>query len=118
VVSALLETDSRHAWSLDELVDEVRSRTGSADYSTVFRFMALLENQGRVRRLELGDGKARYEVHQAHHEHITCVACGRISEVPGCLVDEAAERIRRNTGYRVTGHSLVFSGVCPECAST
>jgi Fe2+ or Zn2+ uptake regulation protein len=115
VIRALLATDARHAWSLDELLEAVRSRTGSADYSTVYRCMVALQAEGTVRRLDLGDGKARYEPHEAHHEHISCISCGRVAEVPGCLVDNAAEAIRGDTGYRVTGHSLVFTGVCPEC---
>jgi len=42
----------------------------------------------------------------------------RTGIVGGCVVEGAAREIERITGYRLTSHSLVFSGVCPECALT
>ena len=115
LVRELLAGDARHAWSLDELLEHVRSRGGSADYSTVFRVVTALERGGEIRRISMDDGKSRYEPGGDHHEHIACGRCGRIAEVPGCLVEDAAAQIRSATGYEVAGHRLVFSGTCPDC---
>ncbi len=105
-------------WTLDELLAEVRRATGGGDYSTVFRAMAVLVDDGTAQRLVLGDGISRYEAARPHHEHVQCEACGQLAEVPGCLLEGAAGRIERATGYRLTGHHLVFSGLCPECAGS
>lgn len=113
---AIFDRREHRAWSLEELVAEVRSRIGGADYSSVFRAVGVLEEQGLVQRVELGDGLARYEGPSAHHEHVRCEGCGRVAEVPGCVIDDAAKEIEVSTGYRLRGHSLVFSGLCPECA--
>ena len=104
------------AWSLEELVERVRSQIGAGDYSTVFRAVGVLEGKGVVQRIDLGDGLSRYEARRDHHEHVRCDVCGRVAEVQGCVVEGAAREIERTTGYRLTSHSLVFSGVCPECA--
>jgi Fe2+ or Zn2+ uptake regulation protein len=114
----LFETQGRHAWSIEDLLGEVRSSLGSADYSSVFRAVNHLERQGMIDRIDLGDGKAHFEVHEDHHEHIRCDSCGRVDEVPGCVVDDAAAQVRSLTGFKVTSHRVVFAGLCRDCAAS
>ena len=116
-VRRLFETQDRHAWSIEDLHQEVRSTLGSADYSSVFRAVNLLEKQGMVDRIDLGDGHARFEVREGHHEHIRCESCGRIEEVPGCVLDDASAQVQSLTGFRVTNHRVVFGGLCQSCAA-
>jgi Fe2+ or Zn2+ uptake regulation protein len=115
-VRRLFETQDRHAWSLEDLHQEVKTTLGSADYSSVFRAVNLLEKQGMVDRIDLGDGHARFEVREGHHEHIRCESCGRIAEVPGCVLDDASAQVQSLTGFRVTNHRVVFGGLCQTCA--
>jgi len=113
----LFETQERHAWSMEDLLQEVRSSLGSADYSSVFRAVNLFEKQGLVDRIDLGDGKAHFELHEDHHEHIRCESCGRVEEVPVCVLDDAAAQVRSLTGFQVTSHRVVFGGLCAACAT-
>jgi Fe2+ or Zn2+ uptake regulation protein len=112
----LLSSGSRHAWSFEELLDEIRAQTPSANYSSVFRAMTFFEEQGRVRRVDVGDGKSRYEPTSRHHDHVHCQSCGRVAEIAGgCLVDEVERRVGNVTGFAVSSHTLVFNGTCPDC---
>ena len=113
---AIFSGVQHEAWTLDQLLELVRTGAGTADYSTVFRAVGVLESEGVVQRLDLGDGLSRYEAVRAHHEHIRCDGCGRIAEVPGCVIEGAAKEIESSTGFRLSGHRLVFSGLCPACA--
>jgi Fur family transcriptional regulator, ferric uptake regulator len=115
-VRRLLETDEQHVWSIDELLASARSTLGSADYSSVFRAVSLLERDGLLDRIDLGDGKARFELRDDHHEHIKCERCGRIDEVPVCVLDDAAAQVHNLTGFKVTSHRVVFGGLCEDCA--
>lgn len=115
-VRRLLENQDQHAWSIEDLHEAVRSRLGSADYSSVFRAVSVLERQGILDRIDLGDGHARFEVHNDHHEHIRCESCGRIQEVPGCVLDDASAQVQTLTGYKVTSHRVVFGGLCRACS--
>jgi Fe2+ or Zn2+ uptake regulation protein len=115
-VRSLIQQPDRHGWSLDELLAAVRQDIRSANFATIFRAIATLERQGSVNRVDLGDGKARYEMRQEHHEHIRCTGCGNVAEVPGCVVEEATSGVQASTGYVVTNHQVVFSGLCPACA--
>lgn len=115
-VRRLLKGQERHAWSIEDLHEAVRSRLGSADYSSVFRAVSQLERQGLLDRIEVGDGLARFEVRNDHHEHIRCESCGRIQEVPGCVLDDASAQVQTLTGFKVTSHRVVFGGLCRACS--
>jgi Fe2+ or Zn2+ uptake regulation protein len=112
----LLRSNSRHAWSLEELLDSVRTEVPSANYSSVFRAMSYFEEQGTVRKVDVGDGRSRYELSARHHDHVHCERCGMVAEIAGdCLVEAVEQRVGAATGFTVSGHSLVFNGVCPTC---
>ena len=116
-VRRLFERGARHAWSIDEVHQEVLTQLGSADYSSVFRAVNFLERDGLLNRIDLGDGRARFEVRHGHHEHIRCESCGRVEEVPGCLLDHVTAQVQKSTHFKVTSHSVVFAGICGDCAS-
>jgi Fur family transcriptional regulator, ferric uptake regulator len=115
-LAAVFAAHERHDWSMEDLQAAVRERGLDADFSSVFRAVSRLEADAQIRRVQLGDGKARYEAAGAHHEHVRCDSCGAVGAVPGCVVDAALPRVEALTGFRVTGHQLLFSGTCPDCA--
>jgi hypothetical protein len=44
-----------------------------------------------------------------------CDDCGAVSSLPDCLLQRAEAKVEKGTGFAVTGHHLVFSGLCPAC---
>ena len=106
---------ARHDWSIEDLVAALGAGGVRADFSSVFRALARLEDEGVVRRVELGDGKQRFEAAGDHHEHVRCERCGVVGEVPGCAVRSVVPGVQEATGFVVTGHHVLFSGVCPAC---
>ena len=114
-VREVLATSTRHDWSIDDVLSELATRGVSADFSSVFRALAFWERDGLVSRVELGDGRARYELTHGHHEHVRCDACGVVAAVPGCMLETARPQVERLTGFAITGHSLLFSGLCATC---
>lgn len=86
-----------------------------ADFSSVFRSLVWSEGQGLVQRIELGDGKTHFDLRGDHHEHAQCERCGAVTEIPGCLLNDATRRLRALTGFTVNSHRLVLVGLCPNC---
>ena len=115
-VRTLFEAEQKHLWSIDELHEAVVHSLGAADYSTVFRAVSGMEREGAIKRIDLGDGKVHYELAEDHHEHIRCESCGRVVEVPGCVLEDAERSVKTSTGFVVTSHQLLFTGLCPDCA--
>jgi Fe2+ or Zn2+ uptake regulation protein len=114
-VRRLLEGSDRHDWSIEDLHVAVLATGLSADYSSVFRAVTWLEDQGVILQVALGDSRVRYELAGRHHDHVKCDGCGAVSSVPDCLLQRAESRVEQGTGFAVTGHHLVFSGLCPAC---
>lgn len=110
-----LESGSRHEWSIEDLTSALKGAGARADYSSVFRALVYLENEGFVEKFELGDGKAHFERAGEHHEHLRCERCGDVAAMPGCLLDDVQERVRRETGFELNSHTVVLTGVCPSC---
>jgi len=109
----VLTQGDRHDWTIDGLQHAVAERGVPANFSSVFRALRQLERDGAVVRIDLGDGKARFETATEHHEHVRCERCGAVEAVPGCLVEDSV--VERRTGFAVTGHTVLFSGICPQC---
>ena len=115
-VATLLTDSNRHGWSIDEVERVLRERGVKADGSSIFRALTHLEQAGVLDRVELADGKARYEVHQDHHEHIRCTGCDEVAPIPGCIITESETALAASTGYLVSGHQVIFEGLCPACS--
>jgi len=113
-VADLLRRGGRHAWSIEELHQELVASGRPADPSSVFRAVSYLHDRGLVARVMV-DGKARYEVAGAHHDHVRCEGCGALAPLPGCALERLEPEVTAGTGFSITGHQLIFSGRCPDC---
>jgi Fur family ferric uptake transcriptional regulator len=116
-IEEILDGDEHHAWTISDMGAALAELGVSADPSSVFRGLVRLDEEGKATRVDLGDGKLRFEATGAHHEHIECEECGRIAAIPGCLVEELVPHVESETGFAVRDHRIVFSGVCRGCAS-
>jgi Fur family transcriptional regulator, peroxide stress response regulator len=114
-IATLVGDSDRHDWSIEELRAELIAGGGRADFSTVFRAVEALVAESKLRRVELGTPEARFEAATHHHEHVRCDGCGAVSAVDSCAVESAIPQIERSTGFALTGHNLVFHGLCPAC---
>jgi Fur family transcriptional regulator, peroxide stress response regulator len=114
-VEEILEGSDRHGWSVDSLADALGAAGVDASFSAVWRALQHLERVGVARRVDLGDGKVRYERTGAHHDHVQCENCGAVSAVEECVVEDAVRTVEASTGFSLSGHQLVFRGVCPAC---
>ena len=81
-VAELVAGSDKHGWTLDEAHAALRSRGVPADPSSVFRALVHLSDSGELERIDLGDGRARFERRGSHHEHIVCSECGRSRRSP------------------------------------
>lgn len=114
-IRKLVTNGDRRPWSLEQMLDSVRASGQTADPSSVFRAALALIDEGLLVRVDLGDGRSHFEPSGAHHDHIRCDSCGAVAEVPVCLLTESETAVETSTGYTVTSHRLVFSGICPIC---
>lgn len=100
--------------ALLKLVREIDSRVG---YATVYRTMKLLTDSGIVQEHKFGDGFTRYELsdEEAHHDHLICLECGRITEFEEPLIEELQDRIAARYNFLVRQHKHELYGICSDC---
>ena len=112
---SLMGGGERHAWTLDELHSALVERGHPTDFSSVFRAAEKLAAAGIVRKLLLDDGRARFELSSAHHDHLYCTRCRQLVPVR-CLIETGDfAALERETGIAVIDHYLVLNGLCRGC---
>lgn len=117
VIDALSESEC--CVSASEVQESVRAGGDDVGLASVYRALELLEGLGLVRRVDLGDGNARFEAAgpaaDEHHHHMVCGRCGRVltfrDEALERTLHEAAERL----GFAAADHEVVFHGTCAGC---
>ncbi len=87
----------------------------SIDRVTVFRILNILTEHSILRKLEFGDGKARYELATDEHHHLICELCGAIEDVSDCNIAALESDIAKKKGFHIRRHSLEFFGFCKTC---
>jgi Fur family ferric uptake transcriptional regulator len=114
-LSTLLHERRRHAWTLEELHAGLAEDGVDADFSSVFRAAEKLVTAGELRKLTLDDGRARFELVDAHHDHFHCTQCGALTPVPCLLGAGDFAALEREAGFAIHDHHLVLSGICRDC---
>lgn len=100
----------------DEVYEAVHAKHPSISRATVFRTLGKLADEGEVGRVRINNGADRFDHQTFAHYHVRCTVCGRVDDVMVPLLDEEFERAaERSSGYRISGHTLQFDGVCPTC---
>lgn len=104
----------KHPCSVEHLVAAGR---GLFDATTAYRTLEVLQENGLVRKLEIGQDRSLFELANDHHHHAVCVSCGRISDISMCVSPALDEKVRRASGFKkISSHSLEFFGLCATCA--
>ncbi len=99
----------------DELYEMVRKRLPRISLGTVYRNLEKLSQEGRILRIDAGDGRRRYDGRAANHYHIRCIKCGRVDDVTFDSDPTLDQIAVEHTDYQILGHSLLFYGICPKC---
>lgn len=94
---------------------ELEKTQAKADPATVYRILDVFYKKGLVQRIELGEGKFRYERSKKHHHHLICISCGKIENVSGEYLSSLQEKIKKEHDFLVESHSLEFYGLCRRC---
>ena len=100
--------------SADWVYARCREKMPGIGLATVYRNLEALVEQGRAIKINVAQGKDRYDADISPHFHTVCPVCGKVSD---CETDEdivvLLESECGKRGYQ--GWSLVFTDVCPDC---
>lgn len=108
--------ESRYPVTAAKIYQEALKQ-GCMNLSTVYRTLNILCGKGLVQKSPDLEGNMVYRMSEGMHSHyIICEKCHSTVCIDSCPLEGMAEEISLSTGYVITGHSLTFTGLCPECA--
>ena len=118
VVGAVFEKH-RH-FEADDLLLWVKSQEARVSRATINRTLELLVSSGLVRQMTFGDKSAQhYEqvLGIPHHDHLICLACGRVEEVFSAELEREQDALCSRHGFTVHHHNLEVFGLCRRCSA-
>jgi Fur family transcriptional regulator, ferric uptake regulator len=116
VVGAVFEKH-RH-FEADDLLVWARAHHPRVSRATIYRTLELLVSAGLVRQMTFGDKSAQhYEqvLGIPHHDHLICLACGRVQEVFSADLEREQDALCARHGFEVHHHNLEVFGLCRRC---
>jgi Fur family transcriptional regulator, ferric uptake regulator len=114
-LAALISRQTGHFTAADLLAD-VRSACLSVGRATVFRTLELYAELNALERIDLPTGEHAYVACEpAHHHHVVCHRCARVTDVDDAGMAAVATEMERRTGYVIDTHRLELFGLCPRC---
>ena len=103
---------SREHPTAQMVYDALRPSMPHLSLGTVYRNLQQMARDGRL--MELDGPVARFDATIHPHTHLRCRICGCVADVD-LPYDAALDRTISVEGWNVTGHSLMFAGICPAC---
>jgi Fur family ferric uptake transcriptional regulator len=98
---------------VEEIYFSLKTKGINVSRATVYRTLELLVNHHLVRRLDLGEGKYRYESKDSnHHDHIICLDCNKIIEFMNNRIEELQEKVAQENGFLLQRHVHQLFGHC------
>jgi Fur family ferric uptake transcriptional regulator len=105
--------------SAQEIFDGLRKARRPVGIASVYRALDALVDLRLVKRVDAGDGIARYEhapSNGAHHHHLVCRDCGKVEAFSDSRLERAIDRVAGGLGYSVDEHEVVLVGACADCS--
>lgn len=98
----------------DEIHRFVAASHPGISKATVYRNLGLLSENGQISHIEATSGADYFDCTTSPHYHLQCTECGKIFDVPFLYLGEL-NHIPVDPGFTVTGHTVLFKGVCASC---
>ncbi len=114
IVEVLLE-DGSHL-TADQVLRRARCQLPEISPATVYNTLHELAELGLLQELDLGLGleQRRYDVATEDHDHLVCLRCGRVEDVP--RRNELKASLVQDHDFNVVDRRVIYLGFCPDCA--
>ena len=105
---AILEEmlDSDEHLECEEILENLKQKGNNVSRATLYRTMDILVKYSFIRKLDIGDGRIRYErkIGTSHHDHMICIDTGDIIEFCSDEIENLQNEIAEKHGYKLIRH--------------
>ncbi len=107
--------NSTNSLTAEEIYNAV-TQDVDVNLSTVYRTLNNLVDKNIVTKVVRQDKIAYYELASDEPKnYLICDKCNNAYSTDIGDLAKIARKIKRETGFNITGHTLEFHGICPEC---
>mgnify|MGYP002519783735 CR=1 FL=1 len=98
----------------EQVYDLIRGELPNVSLGTVYRNLTVLEQEGIIRKIPVGDGHEHFDGDNSQHSHFYCKSCERITDI---VIDttDACSLVEKETGAEVESGTYTFTGICKNC---
>ncbi len=111
---------SGHHVSAKEIINELKRRGSRASCATVYRTLSMLEGQGVVKKMTVGNGAACYQYMSERacleHFHLKCTECGELIHLSCEFLRLLENHIFEKHAFSISSGKTVIYGKCAKCA--
>lgn len=97
----------------EEIYLAVREKCPKVSRATVYRNVRTMSEKGVLLRLPMTDAPDHYDITLTPHYHVLCTECGSLRDVDVPYQAEMDHVVAE--GFKITGHEIIFKGVCASC---
>ena len=105
--------------SADDLVDIVRREDPKIGRATVYRTLQWMVDASIARKVDFGEGRARFEHSYRHprHFHLVCSSCNHSAEFLSSDIEQLIEEVTVARNFSSDKSVLQIYGLCEKCKS-
>ncbi len=98
----------------ETVFESVHKRIPAISLDTVYRTLAMLEENGLVRRVAVA-GKARYDAETRQHHHFVCSECGVVYDFYSDVLDAVSVPQSADELGHIESCHIQVRGICNDC---
>jgi len=100
-----IRTSDKHR-DADQIYVNLLDKGIKVSRATVYRTIDVLVRNKLLRKLDMGDGRSRFEskFEEKHHDHMICLETGDIIEFYNDKLERLQEKIALDNGYELVRH--------------
>lgn len=108
ILQILEDSEQRHL-AAEDIYRKLLDSDDDVGLATVYRVLTQFESAGLVVRHNFDGGHSVFELDRGeHHDHMVCVASGKVIEFQNDKIEELQRQIADEHGYELTDHSLIL----------
>jgi Fur family ferric uptake transcriptional regulator len=115
ILELLHSSDERHL-TAEDIYKILLDSGEEIGLATVYRVLTQFEQAQLITRHNFEGGQSVFELERGeHHDHMVCVRCGKVEEFMDETIEACQKKIANTAGWKITDHSLIIYGICPDC---
>ena len=99
--------------NVEAILTRAKEKMPSINIATVYRNLAVLVEQNKIRRLALTTGD-RFDKTLYPHSHFYCRKCECVTDVDSMYVNDMVTNIE-SENFQIERTDIMFTGICPKC---